>query len=146
MIVRKGDESGQFTVMDYLSGKVKFGVTRKSLQAHLADRGLTPDVLYSDCDKDVLRLCYADVLKWFCIGASKVNNTSDTDNGWSHSGGGYELSSDDISALKAEANAIYEELEPESALKKKSSFRMVSHGVKRASYDLGGFPLPHVIK
>lgn len=146
MIVRKRDKNEQFTVMDYLSGKVKFGVTRKSLQAHLADRGLTSDELYCDCDKKVLRLCYADVLKWFCIGASKVNNTSDADNGWSHSGGGYELSSDDISALKAEANAIYEELEPESVLKKKSSFRIVSHGVKRATCDLGGYPLPHIIK
>lgn len=42
MIVKKRDENEIFTVMDYLSGKVKFGVTKNSLQAHLADRGLTP--------------------------------------------------------------------------------------------------------
>lgn len=146
MIVRTRDENKPFTVMDYLSGKVKFGVSIKSLRACLADRGLAPDTEYADCDKDVLRLCYADVLKWLVLGPSKVNNTSDADNGWSHSGGGYELTDADISALKAEANAIYEELEPESVLKKKSSFKMVSHGVKRANVDPCGCPLPRIIR
>lgn len=144
MIVRKKDDNDQFTVMDYLSGKVKFGVTQNSLRAHLADRGLAPDILYEDCDRNVLRLCYADVLKWFVLGASKVNNTTDSDNGWSHAGGGYELSDNDINALKAEANAIYEELEPESVLKKKSTFKITSHGVKCANINLDGTPLPHI--
>lgn len=138
MIVKKRDDEGIFTVMDYLSGKVKFGVTKKSLQAHLADRGLSPDTAYSDCDKSLLRLCYADVLKWFVIGASKVNNTSDTDNGWTHSGGGYELSADDIADMKAIANGIYSKLEPESQIKRKSVFRLTSHGVMRTNTTLDG--------
>lgn len=138
MIVKKRDENEIFTVMDYLSGKVKFGVTKNSLQAHLADRGLTPDTSYADCDKDTLRLCYADVLKWFVIGASKVNNTSDSDNGWTHSGGGYELSDTDIADMKAIANGIYAELEPESVMKRKNVFKVRSHGVMRACTTLDG--------
>lgn len=144
MIVRKRDDNGIFTVMDYLSGKVKFGVTKRSLQAHLADRGLAPSTAYADCDKDVLRLCYADMLKWYVLGASKMNNTTDSDNGWSHAGGGYELSDSDIATLKAEMNAIYEELEPESALKRKTAFRIASHGVKRANTTIDGVNLPRI--
>ena len=52
----------------------------------------------------------------------------------------------DRAELKAEANAIYAELEPGSVLKKKSSFRITSHGVKRADYSTFGCPLPHIIK
>lgn len=144
MIVRKRNESDIFTVMDYLSGKVKFGVTKQSIQAHLADRGLEPGMPYADCDRDVLRLCYADLLKWYVLGASKVNNTTDSDNGWSHAGGGYELSDEDIATLKAEMNAIYAELEPESALKRKTTFRIVSHGVMRANTTVDGVNLPRV--
>lgn len=138
MIVRKRDTEKTYTVMDYLSGKVKFGVTKESLRAHLADRGLTPDTAYSDCDKSLLRLCYADVLKWFIVGASKVNNTTDTDNGWTHAGGGYELSDDDIADMKSIANGIYEELEPESCILRKRVFRVKGHGVMRACTTLDG--------
>lgn len=145
MIVKKRDtESDIFTVSDYLLNKVKFGMPRKALRALLADRELELDTLYSDAEKDTLRLCYADMLKWFLLGASKENNTSDSDNGWSHSGGGYELSEDDKAELKSEANAIYKELEPESVMKRKSVFRMQSHGVRRADTDLYGTELPHV--
>lgn len=145
MIVRKRDtEDDVFTISDYLLNKVKFGMPRKALRALLADRELTLDTPYSDVEKDVLRLCYADMLKWFILGASKENNTSDTDNGWTHSGGGYELDDVDRAELKSEANAIYKELEPESVMKRKSVFRMLSHGVRRADTDLYGRELPHV--
>lgn len=145
MIVKERDtESDIFTVSDYLLNKVKFGMPRKALRALLADRELELDALYSDVGKDTLRLCYADMLKWFILGASKENNTSDSDNGWSHSGGGYELSDEDKAELKSEANAIYKELEPESVMKRRSVFKMQSHGVRRADTDLYGTELPHV--
>ena len=56
------------------------------------------------------------------------------------------MSDEDRSEMKAEANAIYAELEPESMLKKKSTFRVVSNGIKRANYSPFGEPLPHIIK
>lgn len=139
-------ECETYTVADYLSGKVKFGVNDEVLRPILLDRGLDLDIPYGDADKSTLRLAYADILKWFVLGASKVNNTSDSDNGWSHSGGGYELSDTDRRELKEEANAIYQELEPSSVFKSQSSFKIVSHGIKRATYTPYGMPLGHVIK
>lgn len=147
MIVRKRDtENSIFTVGDYLLNKVKFGMPRKALRALLADRELTLDTPHADADKDTLRLCYADMLKWFLLGASKENNTSDTDNGWTHSGGGYELDEEDKAELKSEANAIYAELEPGSVMKRRNVFRMQSHGVRRADTDIYGRELPHVVR
>ena len=139
-------ETNAYTVLDYLANKVNFEVYRETVIGILADRGVDPSDMYVDSDKDTMRLAYADLLKWFLLGPSKVNNTSDSDNGWTHSGGGYDMSDNDRSEMKAEANAIYKELEPGSMLKKKSSFRIISHGVKRASYSPWGSPLLHLIK
>lgn len=135
-----------YTAYDYLINRVKFEVPKKTMLGIMLTRGIQPESMMCDCDADVLSLAYADTLKWFCLGPSKVNNTSDSDNGWTHSGGGYEISGEDISAMKAEANAIYQKLEPDSMLKKKSTFRMTSHGVKRANHSPWGEPLPHIIK
>lgn len=135
-----------FTVKDYLINKVKFDIPKLALVSILADRNLTIDEEYAYADKNTLKLAYADMLKWFILGPSKVNNTSDSDNGWTHAGGGYELSDNNITELKAEANAIYKELEPESMLKKKPTFRIVSHGVQRANISTWDSPLPHIIK
>lgn len=139
------EEVKTLSIGDYLVNKVKFEVPEDSVKVILVDRGLDYDTAHADCDKNTVRLAYADLLKWIVLGPSKFNNTSDTDNGWTHSGGGYELSDEDISELKAEANAIYAELEPESALKRKSAFRMTSHGIKKANRTLCGEPMPHVI-
>lgn len=140
------EEMKVYTVEDYLINKVKFEVPDGALKAIMADRDLEDGIDLSACDKQAVRLAYADILKWFVLGPSKVNNTSDSDNGWTHSGGGYDMSDEDRAELKAEANAIYKELEPESMLKKKSTFRITSHGVKRANYSPWGCPLPHIIK
>lgn len=139
-------ETNAYTVLDYLANKVNFEVYRETVIGILADRGVDPSDMYVDSDRDSMRLAYADLLKWFLLGPNKVNNTSDSDNGWTHSGGGYDMSDDDRAEMKAEANAIYKELEPGSMLKKKSSFRIISHGVKRASYSPWGSPLPNLIK
>ena len=135
-----------YTVNDYLINKVKFEMPMKALQAIMVDRELEDGIDLAACDKDKVRLAYADMLKWFVLGPSKVNNTSDSDNGWTHSGGGYDMSDADRSELKAEANAIYKELEPESMMKKRSTFRITSNGVKRANFTSLGCPLPHIIK
>lgn len=135
----------KYTVEDYLLDKVRFNVPSGAVRPILLDRSVDGSVLASECDKDTLRLCYADLLKWIVLGASKVNNTSDSDNGWSHSGGGFEIGSDDRKLLIKEANAIYGELEPDSEIKIKSTFRMMSFGVQQANRDICGNKLPHVI-
>lgn len=143
------EKENVFTIEDYLASKVKFNVPRKAVVAIFVDRGLDGMMPVSSLDEEglsTLRLCYADLLKWFVIGPSKVNNTSDSDNGWTHTAGGYELSEEDIAEMKAEANAIYGELEPDSVFAKKSSFKVTSFGVMRANRGLNGAYLPHVIR
>ncbi len=135
-----------YTVMDYLPAKVKFDIPKSAMLAIFADRDVDPATPYADADKGALRLAYADMLKWFVLGGSKENNTSDTDNGWTHSGGGYELDDTDRKLLIKEANAIYDELEPTSVIKNKTTFKIMSFGVRRADYDIAGNPIPHIIK
>ena len=135
-----------YSIIDYLLDKVRFDVPESAIKPILIERGLDGGMLATDCDRDLLRLCYADLFKWYVIGASKVNSTSDSDNGWSHSGGGFSLDADDRKLIIKEANAIYGELEPSSSIKTKGSFRMMSFGVRHADYDISGNPLPHVIK
>lgn len=135
-----------YTVMDYLPAKVKFDIPKAAMLAILADRGVEPAIPYADADKGALRLAYADMLKWFVLGGSKQNNTSETDNGWTHSGGGYELDDTDRKLLIKEANAIYDELEPTSVIKNKTTFKIMSFGIRHADYDVTGNPIPHIIK
>lgn len=134
------------TVSSALINKVKFEVPEETLHAILVDRGLDGEMDYGEAPRREVRLAYADLLKWFILGPSKVNNTTDSDNGWSHGGGGYELTPSDLSRLKAEANAIYEELEPTSKLKRRCTFKITSHGVKRSNVSPYGMRLPHINK
>lgn len=135
-----------YTLEDALFSKVRFNIPDDTVHTILIERALDGSMAYADANRDDVRLAYADILKWLVLGPSKINNTSDSDNGWSHTEGGFEISERDRSELKAEANAIYAELEPSSMLKKKSSFRITSHGVKRADISAFGCPLPHIIK
>lgn len=134
------------TLEDALFSKVRFSIPEDTVRTILIERALDGNMAYVDANPTNVRLAYADILKWLVLGPSKMNNTSDSDNGWSHTEGGFEMSESDRAELKAEANAIYAELEPSSMLKKKSSFRITSHGVKRADFSAFGCPLPHIIK
>lgn len=134
-----------YTVEDYILAKVKFEVPVDALYPIFVDREIEAKTPMMDSDRTKVRLAYADLLKWMILGPSKVNNTSDTDNGWTHSSGGYQLTSDDIKELKNEANAIYKELEPSSVFGRKTTFKMNSGGIKCANSDMAGNPLPHII-
>lgn len=134
-----------YTVEDYILAKVKFEVPVDALYPIFVDREIEAKTPMMDSDRTKVRLAYADLLKWMILGPSKVNNTSDTDNGWTHSSGGYQLTSDDIKELKNEANAIYKELEPSSVFGRKTTFKMNSGGIKRANSGMAGNPLPHII-
>jgi len=132
------------TVEEALMSKVKFEVPDETLHTILVERELDGGSEYATEDRGKTRLAYADLLKWFIVGPSKVNNTTDTDNGWTHAGGGYELSQEDISRMRAEANAIYDELEPASSLKRRVTFRLSSHGVRKADLLACGLRAPRI--
>lgn len=152
-IIDNSGDAGKYTVKDWLCGCVNFEVPDSAIDYVCATRGVESDMAYADYiakpsddsegvdAKPDIRLLKADLLKWIVLGAGKVNNTSDSDNGWSHSSGGYTLSKDDKQLLTDEANAIYGELEPESVFGKKR-IRMRSAGIMPAYRDVDGDPLP----
>ena len=72
-------EMNIYTVNDYIINKVKFDMTMKALLGIMHDRELENGIDLEACDKDKVRLAYADMLKWFVLGPSKVNNTPDSD-------------------------------------------------------------------
>lgn len=133
-----------YLAVDHLLSQMRFRMPRKAVCAIMVNRGVGVEAPYVDCEKRDLRLCYADMLKWLLIGPSKVNNVLDSDNGWSHTEAGYELSSADRADLRAEANAIYKELEPTSVLRGRTGFKIHSMGICRANRDVYGDPLPHI--
>ena len=89
-----------YTIEDYILAKVRFEIPVDALYPIFIDREIEPKTSIMDSDRSKVRLAYADLLKWLIMGPSKVNNTSDTDNGWTHSSGGFQLTSDDIKELK----------------------------------------------
>ena len=139
------DTAKVYTVGDYLFGCVNFAVPDSAVNYICSTRNVEPETRYGDFtsneDNIDIRLLKADLIKWIVLGAGKVNNTSDSDNGWSHSDAGYTLSEADKKLLLDEANGIYEELEPESVFAKKR-IRMRSAGIMPAYRDTDGRPLP----
>lgn len=131
-----------YTVGDWLAGCVNFSVPDSAVEAILKERDVDGGTPYSERESlgTDIRLLKADLLKWIVLGPGKVNNTSDSDNGWSHSDGGYTLTKDDKRMLMDEANAIYGELEPGSVFGTKK-VRMRSAGIMPAYRDLDGEPL-----
>lgn len=143
MVCNVDNTNGIYTVGDWLSGCVNFAVPDSAVDSILVAREVDGATAYGDREElgiDI-RLLKADLLKWIVLGPGKVNNVSDSDNGWSHSDGGYTLTKDDKKLLMDEANAIYEELEPESVFGKKK-IKMRSAGIMPAYRDLDGEPLP----
>lgn len=145
MSVCKKDTHNVYTVGDWLFGCVNFAVPSDAVDYICMNRHVAPTASYNDFiqrdDNTDIRLLKADLYKWIVLGPGKVNNTSDSDNGWSHSDGGYTMSEADKRLLLDEANAIYEELEPESVFAKKK-IRMRSAGIMPAYRDTDGRPLP----
>lgn len=139
------DSTQVYTVGDWLSGCVNFAVPASALNAIFNEREIDGTTPYSDRATLAIdiRLLKADLLKWIVISPSSISNTSDSDNGWSHSGGGYSISKDDKRLMLTEANAIYEELEPESVFKKPHT-TVHSAGIMPAMRDVDGTPLPRI--
>ena len=61
-------EMNIYTVNDYLINKVKFEMPIKALLGIMHDRELENGIDLEACDKDKVRLAYADMLKWFVLG------------------------------------------------------------------------------
>ena len=133
------------TVADYLYGCVNFEIPDEAVDYVCSGREIAIDTPISDAGRQNLDLLRADLYTWIVLGPGSVNNTSDTDNGYTHSGGGYSMSKDDKSLLLSAANAIYSKYD-EPTVGKKTTFKINSFGIRRADIDPCGMPLPHIIR
>ena len=147
MSTSSSDNQQVYTVEDWLFGCVNFAVPKSAVDTILNERGIDGTTPYKDKSTLTIdvRLLKADLLKWIVLGAGKVNSTSDSDNGWSHSEGGYTLSPEDKRLLMDEANTIYAELEPESVFGKKK-IRVHSMGIMPAKRNPDGSIITDVLR
>lgn len=132
------DEQTILTISAYLYGCVNFPITEEAMLCILSDRDVLMDTPVTELEAKTRDLLKADVMKWVCLSPNKSGSISDSDNGWSHSEGGYTLTSSDKTLLMNEANAIYEKYE--EATFGKTRVKVTSWGIKPADIDIDGRP------
>ena len=132
------------TIREYIFGCVNFPVPDEAADYILAEREVNGSTDFATTDKRIRELLKADLYVWICLGPSKVNSTSDSDNGWKHSEGGYTLSDEDKDRMLAAAKAIYEKYDEEFDADDSVSVHVSSFGITPCDYNEAGFPLPHI--
>lgn len=137
-----GSENTVRTAEDYVLGCVNFAIPQEAADYILGERNIEAEKPYDELEKKDRELLKADLYVWICMGPSKVSSTSDSDNGWSHSEGGYTLSDDDKDRMLAFAKAIYEKYD-EEYIDVSVSVQISSFGITPCDYDEAGIPLPH---
>ena len=139
-----GNENNVRTAEDYVFGCVNFAVPQEAVDHILSEREITSSKPYDELEKKDKDLLKADLYVWICMGPSKVDSTSDSDNGWKHSEGGYTLSDEDKDRMLAVAKAIYEKYD-EEYIDDSVSVAISSFGIQPCDYDEAGIPLPHIV-
>lgn len=132
------------TMEDYLCGCVNIDVPKDVILRILLERDVDICENVINIEKEVRDLCKADLYVWMCMGVSRKNTVADADNGWSHSDGGYVISSEDKKLFLKMANAIYEKNGEKTV--GKVTAKVTSYGIKRCDYDINGYPLPYMSK
>ena len=153
------------TVRDYVFGCVNFQISDETAEHICDERGIDPDKTFDELfpkpeadapdavadDENVIEpkrtkeLLKADLYVWICMGPTKVNSTSDSDNGWSHSEGGYQLTDEDKDRMLAYAKSIYEKYDEEFDYDDSVEVNVSSFGIQPCDYNEAGIPLPHEV-
>lgn len=142
------EESGakkEKTIREYVFGCVNFLLPDEAADHVLFERDVDGDMPLDETDKKTRELLKADLYVWICMGPSKVNSTSDSDNGWSHSDGGHTLSDEDKDRMLRYAKAIYDKYDEEFDFDDSVSVAIESFGITPCDYDETGIPLPHIV-
>ncbi len=132
------------TIQDYVFGCVNFQVPEEGAAYVIEGRDLKGEDLLSTIDKKMKDLLKADLYVWIVMGPSKVDSESDSDNGWKHSGGGYNFTDDDKDRMLAYAKATYEKYGEEFDLGDSVSVHVSSFGIMPCDFNEAGIPLPHI--
>lgn len=133
------------TAEDYVFGCVNFAISQEGVDHVLKEREIKAKMAYEELDKKTKELLKADIYVWICMGPSKENSTSDSDNGWSHSEGGYTLTDEDKDRMLKYAKAIYKKYDEEFEFDDSVSVAIESFGITPCDYDEAGIPLPHIV-
>lgn len=161
------NESGEKkvrTVRDYVFGCVNFQISDETAECICDERGIDPDKTFDELfpkptedatdvvseeenlePKRTKELLKADLYVWICMGPTKVNSTSDSDNGWSHSEGGYQLTDEDKDRMLAYAKTIYDKYGEEFEYDDSVEVIVSSFGIQPCDYNEAGIPLPHEV-
>lgn len=140
-----GSENNVRTAEDYVFSCVNFAIPQEGIDYVLGERKIKAEKPYDELEKKDKELLKADIYVWICMGPSKINSTSDSDNGWSHSEGGYTLSDDDKDRMLKYAKAIYDKYDEEFDYDDSVSVAIESFGITPCDYDEAGIPLPHIV-
>lgn len=139
-----GSENNVRTAEDYVFSCVNFAIPQEGVDYVLGERKIKASKPYEELEKKDKELLKADIYVWICMGPSKINSTSDSDNGWSHSEGGYTLSDDDKDRMLKYAKAIYDKYD-EEYIDDSVCVAIESFGITPCDYDEAGIPLPHIV-
>lgn len=140
---------GVYSVLQYMADKVNYKIPAGVLAGIFLSRGIeagdNAESLLGDSDgKSRLELATADIYKWIVLGPTRRGTVSDTDNGWTHSDGGWSLSEADKKRLMAEANALYKKNGEDESCMGRVGVRVRSLGIMHSMYDMQGMPVPRV--
>lgn len=138
------EEKAPLSIEDYLYSTVNFDVPEETIVRILLERDVECGSPAMEVPKQSRDLCKADLYVWIVMGVSRRGTVTDTDNGWTHSDGGYTLTEADKSYFIKAANTIYEKYGEDTVGKTK--FKFTSHGIQPARYIPGDIPLPHIIR
>ena len=139
-------DNNRCSIEQYLFDSINFNLPENTVRAFLRKRGVDGSASFCDfTDKGKIELVRADLYMWMVNGASVVGAVKDSDNGWSHSDGGYTLSKDDKRRLTAAANAIYKACGEEDSIVA-SVVRVHSFGIMGTRFTSDGTPVPRIIE
>lgn len=140
-----GQHTKTYTIGDYLFGCVSFAVPEETVVAKCVDRDVDPTEAYANVSQRERDLLKADLYIWICMGPTKVNSVSDSDNGWSHSEGGYQLTDEDKDRMLAYAKTIYDKYGEEFDYDDSVEVTVSSFGIQPCDYNEADIPLPHEV-
>lgn len=145
MSCKNGQHTKTYTIGDYLFGCVSFAVPEETVVAKCVDRDVDPTEAYANVSQRERDLLKADLYIWICMGPTKVNSVSDSDNGWSHSEGGYQLTDEDKDRMLAYAKTIYDKYGEEFDYDDSVEVTVSSFGIQPCDYNEADIPLPHEV-
>lgn len=139
------NKTDRYTIEDYLYGCLNFEIPESILPPIFYKRGVDARSTCDELGLQIVELLEADLYtKIATTTPDKLNSTTDSDNGWEHSGGGFSITDEYRNLLFAAANKIYAKY-GEPLVGKNNRFKISSHGIQRARISMDGEPLPHKV-